>query len=190
MLDKAIVFATKAHRGQKRKGTSMPYIVHPMEVAAIASGITDDIEVICAAMLHDVVEDCDVTITQLQQEFGVKVAGLVAMESEDKTKSWQERKQHTIDFLAYEATREMKVIALSDKLANIRALKRDYLKVGDELWKRFNEKDKRKQGWYYYSLIGSLSSMNAHMEYHEYVRLVQDVFQDVFEEISNGIAGI
>ncbi|MCI5952448.1 MAG: HD domain-containing protein [Anaerostipes sp.] len=182
MLERAVIFAANAHRGQRRKGTNLPYIVHPMEVAAIAAGITDDIEVICAAMLHDVIEDCDgVTYTQLEQEFGSRVASLVAMESEDKSKTWQERKQHTIDFLTYEASREMKIIALSDKLANIRSLKRDYLKIGDELWQRFNEKDKRKQGWYYCSMIPSLSSLSYSSEYHEYVRLVQDVFQDIMK---------
>lgn len=182
MLEKAVVFAAKAHRGQRRKGTNLPYIVHPMEVAAIVSGITDDIEVICAAMLHDVIEDCDsVSYVHLEQEFGTKVASLVAMESEDKTKSWQERKQHTIDFLTYEASREMKIIALADKLANIRSLKRDYMKIGDELWQRFNEKDKRKQGWYYCSMIPSLATLGNYPEYHEYARLVQDVFQDVMK---------
>lgn len=56
MLERAVIFAANAHRGQRRKGTNLPYIVHPMEVAAIAAGITDDIEVICAAMLHDVID--------------------------------------------------------------------------------------------------------------------------------------
>lgn len=180
MLEKAVVFAANAHKGQKRKGTLMPYIVHPMEVAVIASAITEDIEVICAAILHDVIEDCDgYTFTQLEQEFGHKVASLVAMESEDKRKTWQERKQHTIDFLLYEATKEMKIIALADKLANIRSLKRDYQKLGDALWQRFNEKDKRKQGWYYSSMILGLQELSYCPEFQEYKRLVQDVFQDV-----------
>ena len=56
MLEKAVIFAANAHKGQKRKGTSTPYIIHPMEVAVIASGMTDDIEIISAAVLHDVVE--------------------------------------------------------------------------------------------------------------------------------------
>jgi myo-inositol-1(or 4)-monophosphatase len=158
----------------------MPYIVHPMEVAVIAAALTDDIEIICAAVLHDVIEDCDgYTFTQIEQEFGHKVASLVAMESEDKSKSWQERKQHTIDFLHFEASKEMKIIALADKLANIRSLKRDYLKVGDELWQRFNEKDKRKQGWYYSSMISGLQELGYSPEFQEYKHLVQDVFQDV-----------
>ncbi|MDO4942239.1 MAG: HD domain-containing protein [Lachnospiraceae bacterium] len=180
MLEKAVIFAANAHRGQKRKGTSMPYIVHPMEVAVIASGMTDDIEIISAAVLHDVVEDCDgYTFTQLEQEFGNKVASLVAMESEDKSRTWQERKQHTVDFLKNEATFEMKIIALADKLANIRSLKRDFQKVGDQLWLRFNEKDKRKQGWYYKNVLYGLQELSEYPAYEEYEQLVYDVFHDV-----------
>lgn len=179
MLEKAIAFATKAHAGQYRKGTKIPYIVHPMEVAAIVAGMTDDIEVICAAVLHDVMEDCEVSYRCLEQEFGNKIAVLVAMESEDKSKSWQERKQNTIDFLRHKATKEMKMIALSDKLANIRSLRRDFEKVGDDLWQRFNEKDKRKQGWYYSNLLSGFEGFESYLEYQEYKCLVQDVFQDV-----------
>lgn len=179
MLEKAIAFATRAHAGQYRKGTRIPYIVHPMEVAAIVAGMTEDIDVICAAVLHDVMEDCDISYRCLEQEFGNKVAVLVAMESEDKNKSWQERKQHTIDFLKYEATKEMKMIALADKLANIRSLRRDLEKVGNDLWQRFNEKDKRKQGWYYYSLLPGFADFADYLEFQEYQHLVQYVFKDV-----------
>ena len=58
MIDDAIEFATKAHEGQFRKGTRRPYIVHPIEVADIVSAMTNDEEVICAAVLHDTIEDC------------------------------------------------------------------------------------------------------------------------------------
>ena len=58
MIDRAIAFAVKAHEGQPRKGTDIPYIFHPIEVGMIVSRITDDAEVIAAAVLHDTVEDC------------------------------------------------------------------------------------------------------------------------------------
>ena len=89
-----------------------------------------------------------------------------------------ERKQHTIDFLRNEATFEMKIIALADKLANIRSLKRDYQKVGDQLWLRFNEKDKNKQGWYYKGVLTGLRELSQYPAYQEYERLVDDVFRD------------
>ena len=71
MIDKAIAFAVKAHEGQPRKGTEIPYIFHPLEVGMIVSRITDDEEVIAAGVLHDTVEDCEqVTLDVIRQEFG------------------------------------------------------------------------------------------------------------------------
>ena len=61
LVDRAIIFATRAHSGATRKGTNIPYIVHPIEAAAIVSAMTDDEEVIAAAILHDVLEDTDAT---------------------------------------------------------------------------------------------------------------------------------
>ena len=84
ILDKAIVFATEAHSGIFRKGGKTPYIVHPMEVAAIAARMTDDIEVITAAVLHDVIEDTTTTAEQLEKMFGKRVAELVLSDSDDK----------------------------------------------------------------------------------------------------------
>ena len=70
MVDKAVRFAAKAHEGQFRKGTGRPYIVHPLEVKDIVSGMTEDEEVISAAVLHDTIEDCEgVTQRILAQEF-------------------------------------------------------------------------------------------------------------------------
>ena len=74
MINKAIAFAVKAHEGQPRKGTEIPYIFHPLEVGMIVSRITDDEEVIAAAVLHDTVEDCDtVTLDNIRKEFGDRV---------------------------------------------------------------------------------------------------------------------
>ena len=65
----AVAFAAKAHRGQVRKGTSTPYIVHPMEAAAIVATITNDPAVIAAAVLHDVIEDTDYTADDVRRLF-------------------------------------------------------------------------------------------------------------------------
>ena len=87
MIDKAIEFATKAHEGQLRKGTSRPYIVHPIEVGDIVSTMTRDEEVISAAILHDTIEDCEgISQRILAQTFSERVASMVAQESEDKSR--------------------------------------------------------------------------------------------------------
>lgn len=99
MIEEAAEFAREAHRGMFRKGTEIPYIVHPIETAVIVASFTDDEEVIAAALLHDVVEDTDVTGEELEHRFGPRVAGLVMAESEDKSRSWQERKAATLRHL-------------------------------------------------------------------------------------------
>ena len=183
MIDKAIAFATKAHEGQLRKGTNLPYILHPMEVGMIVSRMTDDNEVIAAAVLHDTVEDCDgVSLEMIREEFGEKVARIVTAESEDKAKSWMERKAHTIDFLKNETLKDAKIVALGDKLSNIRSLYGDYKRVGERIWQRFNLKDKEKQGWYYRGLCDSLADLVEFPEYAEFCDLVDRVFGNVIAE--------
>ena len=183
MFEKAIIFAAKAHSGQKRKGTDIPFMIHPLEVASIVAGITPDEEMMCAAVLHDVIEDCrDVTGEDIRREFGDKVADYVLMESEDKSRSWIERKRHTVDFLKHRAKRPAKVIALGDKLANVRSLARDYKLLGDELWQRFNMKDKAQQAWYYRGLCDSLKDMEEFPEYWEFCELIAYVFRGVVVE--------
>ena len=175
MIEAAVAFAAKAHEGAFIKGTSIPYITHPLETAVIVSGFTDDEEMIAAALLHDVVEDAGVTRKELEERFGTRVADLVMEESEDKSKSWQERKSATIDHLAL-ASREAKILALGDKLSNMRCTARDYLLLGDGLWERFNEKDKGKHAWYYWGIARGCRELEEHVYYKEYIMLCQSVF--------------
>ena len=72
LVTQAVIFAAQAHDGAARKGSEIPYIVHPMEVVAIASTMTDDPQVLAAAALHDVMEDCGVTFETLSERFGVR----------------------------------------------------------------------------------------------------------------------
>ena len=158
MLNEAVEFATKAHEGQFRKGTKRPYIVHPIEVADIVTTMTRDPEVICAAVLHDTIEDCaGVTKETLEDRFGERVAMLVDCESEDKSKSWEERKSTTIRRLRT-APREVQMIGLADKLSNMRDIHRDYPVFGENLWMRFRMQSKAAMGWYYKSIRDVLKS--------------------------------
>ena len=182
MIEKAVKFAIKAHEGQFRKGSTIPYIIHPLEVCTIVSLMTEDMDVRIAALLHDTVEDTAVTIEEIEKEFGAKVATLVGKESEDKSKSWNERKMHTIEHLKSESI-EVKMIALGDKLSNIRTSARDYLSLGDEFLLRFNEKDKVRQGRYYFGLLEALKDLENSGFYKEYEKLVNFVFGDVKEKI-------
>ena len=176
MVEKAIRFATKAHEGQFRKGTDRPYIVHPLEVGKILSEMTADEEVIAAGILHDTIEDCkEVTEEILRQEFGERITTMVLHESEDKTKSWKERKSATIEKLKT-APLEVQYIGLADKLSNIRDIDRDYPIYKEELWNRFHMKDKQIIGWYYKEIQKSLQSLKGIPQYEEYCRLVERNF--------------
>lgn len=176
MIRKAAEFAARAHEGALRKGSNIPYISHPMEVAMIVALMTDDQDLIAAAYLHDVIEDAGVTYEELEQEFGTHVAELVRRESEDKSKSWMERKQATIDQLAT-ASREDRILVFGDKLSNLRSTAKDYMIVGDEIWQRFRQKDKKWQAWYYESMLDSFADFQESPFYQEYMWLLSLVFQ-------------
>lgn len=176
MINKAISFASLAHSNQKRKGSNTPYVLHPLEAGIIVSQIKYDEDLICAAILHDTVEDAKVGYEALKIIFNERITELVKAQSEDKLKSWQERKQHTIDYLNSVEDEDIKIVALGDKLSNMRAINRDYIKLGEKLWERFNVKEKSKHGWYYMSLVNSLRSLDKYMEYQEFKELVLKVF--------------
>ena len=176
MISKAVMFAVLAHEKQKRKGTDIPYILHPMEAAIIVSQIKYDSDLICSALLHDVAEDSHLSKKSISTMFNKKIADLVFFQSEDKSKSWKERKQHTITELSKLKDDDIKIVCLADKLANMRAISRDFHTLGDSLWKRFNVSDKNEQGWYYKGLCDSLASLAIYQPYQEFKALVNEVF--------------
>lgn len=183
MINRAIRFATTAHEGQVRKGSQLPYILHPLEVGAILASMTDKHEVIAAGILHDVLEDTNVDYGTLEHEFGSRIAQWVAAESEDKqedlpaVETWKARKQATLDALAMESDIHVKMIALADKLSNIRAMHADYTRLGSKLWERFNQKDPAEHAWYYASIASLCSDLSEHCAWKEYHALVKKVFQ-------------
>lgn len=128
-----------------------------------------------AALLHDTVEDTPVTLEEIRYEFGEQVANLVAAESEDKTKTWQERKQATINHLKT-ASWEEKVLTLADKLSNMRSTEADYLKNGEGLWNRFHVTDKNLHGWYYKSIREQLKELEEYPAYQEFSQLIDKIF--------------
>ena len=182
LLDRAIVFAVKAHRNTERRGKGFPYIVHPMEAVEIVATITPDQELLAAAALHDTVEDTDVTVEDIRREFGERVAELVHSESDQYTEgvseedSWHDRKQAAIDRLAA-ASHDAKIVAMGDKLSNMRAIWRDYQQKGDALWQIFHVKDKASHAWHYRGLAASLSELRDTFAYQEFVRLMDEVFE-------------
>ena len=181
LLDHAIVFAVKAHHNTERRGKGFPYIVHPMEAVEVVATITSDQELLAAAALHDTIEDTNVTVEQIRTEFGDRIADLVHMESDQfaegisEEDSWHDRKQAAIDRLAA-ASHDAKIVAMGDKLSNMRAIWRDYQVKGDELWSIFHCSDKAAHEWHYRGLAASLSELSDTFAYQEFVRLIDEVF--------------
>lgn len=181
LLDRAIIFAVKAHAGTERRGKGFPYIVHPMEAMEIVATMTPDQELLAAAALHDTVEDTDVTIEDLRKEFGERVALLVAHESEERVEgvsqeeSWHQRKQAAIDRLA-QAPHDAKIVALGDKLSNMRAIASDYARMGDALWERFHAKNPEDHEWHYRGLADSLRELQDTAAFKEFESLINQVF--------------
>ena len=181
LLDRAIVFAVRAHAGTERRGKGYPYIVHPLEAVEIVATMTADQELLAAAALHDTVEDTDVTVEQLRQEFGDRIATLVAEESDEmpagmsEEDSWHGRKQAAIDRLS-RASREAKMVALGDKLSNMRAIARDYAVQGDALWNIFHAKDPKDHEWHYRGLADALRELEGTFAFQEFEKLINQVF--------------
>ena len=181
LLDRAIIFAVKAHAGTERRGKGHPYIVHPLEAVEIVSTMTKDQELLAAAALHDTVEDTDVTVDQIRAEFGPRVAELVAAESDQfeagvsEEDSWHARKKAAIDRLA-KASRDAKIVALGDKLSNMRAIARDYAVQGDRLWNLFHVKNRADHEWHYRGLTDSLRELEDTFAFKEFEKLINEVF--------------
>lgn len=181
LVDKAIIFAVNAHSGVERRGKEFPYILHPLEAAAIVSTMTSDNELIAGAILHDVVEDTKYTLEDIEREFGKRVREVVDAESEEKVEnkteeeSWYDRKEKQMQKIK-NLPREYKIVALGDKLSNMRAIYRDYKQEGDSLWNKFHTKDKKLHEWHYRGLVDALSSVGETDAFKEFKHLVNKVF--------------
>ena len=177
LLDRAILFAVRAHAGTERRGKGFPYIVHPMEAMAIASTMTADQEILAAAALHDVVEDTEMTLEDLRKEFGDRIARLVDTESDrtDPSLDWRARKEESLRRLK-NASYEEKIVAMGDKLSNMRAIARDYSSLGEVFWDRFRIKEKSVHGWRYHALLDALSELSDTYAYQEFEFLVNRIF--------------
>ena len=182
LVSEAIAFAVKAHDGMRRKKSESPYILHPMEAAVIVGTMTDDQNLIAAAALHDVVEDADITIEEIEEKFGPRVRALVASETEDKradrppAETWRIRKEESLDVLKNTEDLGVLMVWLGDKLANMRAIYRDFKVEGHAMWQRFNQKDPAAQAWYYRSIVELTERISDHSAWLEYKTLTELVF--------------
>ena len=158
-FDKALLFASKMHAGQRRKATNVPYIAHLLGVASLVLEAGGDEDLAIAALLHDVVEDCGGAplLKQVRRHFGSRVARIVDGCTDsytDPKPPWRERKEQFLQKLR-DTDNDTRLVAAADKLYNARSTVSDYREIGQSIWQRFRG---GREGtlWYYRALVDEL----------------------------------
>lgn len=176
----ALEFASQWHRGAYRKGTNIPYIVHPMSMVRYLARLDAPDELVAAAALHDLVEDTEATLQDIKHRFGPRIAALVEGASEkDKSLGWRERKVLTIDHARATDDIELVVLKCVDKLDNLRDMREDLSLRGEAVWERFNA-DQASQAWYNRTLAKIFSDKLAGTPYHCLAVEMTEVCERVF----------
>ncbi|TWH04162.1 HD domain-containing protein [Nocardioides sp. J9] len=165
LVMRAAAYAADAHRGDLRKGTTIPYLSHLWSVAALVLEHGGDDEQVAAALLHDVAEDHGGTarLADVAKEFGPEVARLVEALSDslvdtdagEEKAPWQERKSTYLQHLA-DVDERVALISACDKLHNARSVEADLREVGPAVWERFRVQEPEQHLWYYRSLVEAL----------------------------------
>lgn len=182
LVSEAIEFAVKVHDGMRRKKSELPYILHPLEVAVIVGTMTSDQNVIAAAVLHDVVEDTNTKIEEIENKFGRRVTELVSAETENKREelpadqTWRIRKEESLKILENTTDIDVIIVWLGDKLANMRSIYHEWSKYGDKMWDNFNQKNVDEQAWYYNSILKLTERLSDTFAWQEYKTLTKLVF--------------
>jgi (p)ppGpp synthase/HD superfamily hydrolase len=152
---RAFSFAAEKHQGQVRKASTIPYIAHLMGVASLVLEAGGDEDLVIAALLHDVVEDCGGApmLKEVRRRFGTRVAHVVEGCTDADTypkPPWRERKEKYIEHLR-KADSGTRLVSAADKLNNVRSILCDYRAIGESVWSRFNG---GREGtlWYYRTL--------------------------------------
>ncbi len=158
-VEKAIRVSSAAHHGQVRKGSSLPYFLHPVAVALILirAGFDDD-DILSAAILHDTLEDTEATVEQLHAEFPGRVCAIVEGASERKLDSngeprpWNDRKREHIERVR-RAALDVRAVVLADKLHNLHSISVDVERL-EPVWSRFNA-PKADVLWYHEEIVSA-----------------------------------
>lgn len=181
-LDKALRRAAWAHeqQGQHRKGTDIPFVIHPVGVMMIASGATDDEDTLIACLLHDVLEDVSPKLYSKQDmldEFGDHVVSIVADVTHDiREKDWHKRSHGYIEHLRQAGSSEAVTVCAADKIHNLQSILIDYKTHGDDLWKRFTTKSGADQLWWYESVLVLVKELDAPQQ-------LIDTYEPLLEEL-------
>ena len=166
-LDKGIRVSATVHEqaGQHRKGTDIPYIIHPFGVMLIASAATKDEDTLIACLLHDVLEDVSPKIysePRMRADFGRHVVSIVKdVTKNDLEPDWHLRGAEYLDHLRNRACDEAVIVSTADKIHNLHSILTDHAVVGSALWQRFSTKSGTDQLWWYSSILDVATERQA-----------------------------
>jgi (p)ppGpp synthase/HD superfamily hydrolase len=177
-FERALLFATRKHARQTRKGTAIPYIPHLLSVAGLVLEAGGDEDLAIAALLHDVVEDCGGApmLGEIRRRFGQHVAHLVDGCTDtdlDPKPPWRQRKEDYLKHLQT-ADADVRLVSAADKLHNARSVLADYREFGESVWERFQGK---RDGtlWYYRSLVDEFRKRDANPLVNQLERVVNEL---------------
>jgi (p)ppGpp synthase/HD superfamily hydrolase len=179
-LDAALVFAARAHREQVRKGSDIPYIIHPVQVSLILLRHGFDEDLAIAGLLHDTVEDTDASLADIAAAFGDEVRDHVAAVTEEKTddggerRPWRTRKQEQLDHLARAGAR-VAALKAADALHNSASTLADLRRAGREVWNRFNAPV--EDSLWYYGQVAAL--VVVHLGDHALARELRETVEEM-----------
>ena len=182
-INLALKIATKAHQGQNRKGTDIPYISHPVAVGMIISQYTNDEATIVAGILHDILEDVNPAVyseADMRRDFGNEITDIVKDVSEPKTAGqpklpWEKRKESYLKRLGNSYYIEAYIVATADKIHNLTDILKDYDQFGDEIWQRFNA-SKWDILWYYRAVFSLIRNEPVPIELkHHFATLIDEL---------------
>lgn len=151
--EEALQVATVAHLDQWRKGSQLPYIVHPIHVSVILLRHGFSTEMAIAGLLHDVVEDQGYELAEIERRFGTKVSSMVDALSEQKRdaqgnkRAWEVRKREALEKL-HRASGEAVAVKAADVLHNAHSFVRDLRREGPEVWHHFNRGPRQQLSYY------------------------------------------
>jgi (p)ppGpp synthase/HD superfamily hydrolase len=173
----ALALAARAHRDQDRKGSDVPYIVHPVHVSVllIRHGFDEDLAI--AGLLHDVVEDQDVPLPAIEAEFGARVAAIVLALTErkregDVKRPWEVRKQESLHQLGG-AGLDAVAVKAADALHSVCSIVAGLAESGPTFWSRF-ARGADQSLWYYESVAQLVRErLGAHPLADELARAVE-----------------
>jgi (p)ppGpp synthase/HD superfamily hydrolase len=177
-VERALVFATRLHRDQRRKGSGVPYVSHLLAVCELTLEYGGDEDEAIAALLHDAIEDQGgaVARAEILKKFGARVTEIVdgCTDTDESPKpAWRARKENYIRHVEV-ASASVRLVSACDKLHNARSLLMDYRVFGEDLWSRFTG---RRDGtlWYYRAMVNALRSAGSSPVVEELDRVVSEL---------------